>query len=150
MLSELLLQGAAPRRDYFVRMSAKHHVTLPSLPCYPCPYAASCCAYGTSLSDPEAAAIEANHGPGLVYKTRWGEWRTRVRKKRCALYRDGGCGVHAQPYYPATCRGFPWVDGEKRGRYEYDVTICGAFAARPELIEIQRAIPPAARDMIPG
>jgi len=119
-------------------------MTLPSLPCYPCPYDASCCAYGTSLSDEEAAAIEAKHGPGLVYKTRWGEWRTRVQKKRCVLYRDGGCTIHDQSYYPATCRGFPWTDSDTGGRYEYDVTICGAFEARLELIEIQRAIRPAA------
>jgi Putative zinc- or iron-chelating domain len=120
-------------------------MTLPSLPCYPCPHAASCCAYGTSLSDEEAAAIEANHGSGLVYKTQWGEWRTRVRKKRCVLYRDGGCSIHDKPYYPAMCRGFPWIDAETGGRYESDVTICGEFEARPELIAIQRAIPSADR-----
>jgi hypothetical protein len=121
-------------------------MALPLLPCYPCPYNASCCAYGTSVSDEEAAEIEANHGPGLVYKTRWGEWRTRVREKRCVLYRDGGCTIHDRPYYPATCRGFPWTDSETGGPYEYDVTICGAFEAHPELIEIQRAGPPASRD----
>lgn len=120
-------------------------MTLPSLPCYPCPYASSCCAHGTSLSEEEAFAIEAHQGPGLVYKTHWGEWRTRVQKKRCALYRDGGCSIHDQPYYPATCRDFPWTDAETGGRYEYDVTICGAFEARPELIALQRAIPPANR-----
>src|SRR6266550_4528264 len=112
---------------------------LPVLPCYPCPYEASCCAYGTSLSDEEAAAIEINHGAGLVYKTRWGEWRTRVRGKRCVLYGNGGCTIHSQPYYPAVCRGFPWDDPDAESRYEYDVTICGAFEARPELIELQRA-----------
>jgi hypothetical protein len=116
-------------------------MTLPTLPCYPCPHDASCCAYGTSLSEEEAAAIEANHGPGLAYMTRWGEWRTRVRQKRCVLYRDGGCTIHDKPYYPAMCRGFPWIDPESGGRYEHDVTICGAFRERPELITIQRAIP---------
>jgi len=75
-------------------MSANHHMPLPSLPCYPCPYNASCCAYGVTLSDEEAAAIEAEKGPGLVYKTRWGEWRTRIKNKRCALFRDGGCTIH--------------------------------------------------------
>lgn len=109
------------------------------LPCHPCPYDSSCCAYGTSLSEEEVAAIELNHGRGLVYQTRWGEWRTRVRNKRCVLYRDGGCTIHGQVYYPAVCRGFPWVDPDADGRYEYDVTICGAFEARPELIELQRA-----------
>jgi hypothetical protein len=118
-------------------------MTLPSLPCYPCPYAASCCAYGTSLSENEAKAIEASYGPGLVYKTRGGEWRTRVRGKRCALFRDGGCTIHNQPFYPEVCRGFPWTDAETGGPYEYDVMICGAFAADPELVAIQRAIPPA-------
>ena len=127
-------------------MSAHDHTTLPSLPCYPCPHQASCCAYGTSLTDEEAAAITADHGPGLVYWTRWGEFRTRVRKKRCVLYRDGGCSIHDKPYYPATCRGFPWTDSETGGRYEYDVTICGVFEAQPELIAIQRAIPSASRD----
>jgi len=119
------------------------NMTLPSLPCYPCPHAASCCAYGTTLSEEEAAAIEASQGPGFVYKTRWGEWRTRVRKKRCALLRDGACTIHAQSYYPTTCRGFPWLDAESVGRYEYDVTICGAFEASPELVAIQRALSPA-------
>ena len=123
-------------------MTANHHSILPSLPCYPCPHDASCCAYGTTLSEEEAAAIEADHGPGLVYETRWGEWRTRVRKNRCALYRDGGCSIHDQAYYPTQCQGFPWTDGEG-GRYTYDVTICGEFATKPELIELQRAIPHA-------
>lgn len=121
-------------------------MTLPSLPCHPCPYDASCCAYGTSVTSEEAAAIEADHGPGLVYRNRSGEWRTRVRNKRCALYRDGGCRIHDRPYYPAVCRGFPWVDAAATGRYEYDVTICGAFEAQPELVAIQRAIPSASRD----
>jgi len=118
-------------------------MSLPTLPCYPCPYDASCCAYGTTVSDEEAAAIEANHGPGLVYKTRWGEWRTRVRNRRCVLYRNGGCTIHDKSYYPSMCRGFPWIDEETGGRYEYDVTICGGFVAQPELIAIQRALPSA-------
>jgi hypothetical protein len=127
-------------------MSENHRSTLPSLPCYPCPYDASCCAYGATVSEEEAAAIEANHGPGLVYKTRWGEWRTRVRNKRCALFRDGGCTIHDRSYYPTMCQGFPWTDGDTGGRYEYDVMICGAFAAHPELVAIQRALPPAPDD----
>jgi hypothetical protein len=118
---------------------------LPVLPCYPCPYNASCCAYGVSVTDDEAAAIEANHGAGLVYKTRWGEYRTRIRQKRCVLFRDGGCTIHDKPYYPSTCRGFPWLDSEGVGRYEFDLSICGEFETRPELVAIQRAIKPAAR-----
>jgi len=146
-----LSEGHERRRCVSAELLCQHdernrHMTLPSLPCYPCPHAASCCAYGTTLSVEEAAAIEANHG--RVWSTRhtWGEWRTRVRKKRCALFRDGGCTIHTQPYYPTTCRGFPWLDAESVGRYEYDVTICGAFEASPELIAIQRAIPSASRD----
>src|SRR6476469_5144701 len=55
----------------------------PELPCYPCPYDASCCAYGTTLTDEEARMLEADQGTGLAYRTRWGEWRTRVRNGRC-------------------------------------------------------------------
>ena len=118
-------------------MTAPHDSEIPPLPCYPCPHQASCCGYGTTLSDEEAAAIEANFGPGLTMRTRWGEWRTRVRNRRCVMFNDGGCRIHDQPYYPAQCRGFPWTDADGE-RYEYDVTICGEFRARPELIEIQR------------
>lgn len=116
---------------------------LPSLPCYPCPYNASCCAYGTTVSDEEAAAIIAAHGSDKVYQTRWGEWRTRVKNKRCVMLRDGACTIHAQSYYPRQCRGFPWVDAEG-DRYLYDISICGEFGAQPHLIELQRALPPAA------
>lgn len=116
---------------------------FPSLPCFPCPYDSSCCAYGVSLTDDEAAAIEAAHGTGLVYKTRWGEWRTRVKNKRCVMMRNGGCSIHDKPYYPTTCGGFPWTDGESGARYEFDLTICGEFVKRPELVAIQRAIPGA-------
>ena len=115
-----------------------------SLPCFPCPYQASCCAYGTTLSEDEAAAIEADFGPGLVFKTRWGEWRTRVRNKRCVMFRDGGCSIHAKSYYPAICRAFPWYDAETGGRYEYDIHICGEFEAKPELVAIQYATPSGA------
>jgi hypothetical protein len=59
------------------------------------------------------------------------------------LYRDGGCTIHDKPYYPATCRDFPWIDSDTGGRYTYDVTICGEFDERPALIAIQRAIPRA-------
>ncbi len=126
-------------------MSVNHQMPLPSLPCYPCPYNASCCAYGVSLSDDEAAAIEADKGPGLVYKTRWGEWRTRIKNKRCALFQNGGCTIHDRPYYPTVCRGFPWTDSDG-DRYEYDISICGEFEARPELVTIQRALPSRAAE----
>ena len=116
-------------------------MTFPPLPCFPCPYNASCCAYGVTLSDEEAAIIEANHGPGKVYQTRWGEWRTRVRNKRCIFF-EGGCTIHDKSYYPAVCGGFPWIDAESGERYEHDVTICGEFIAKPELIELQRSVKP--------
>jgi hypothetical protein len=115
-------------------------VTFPTLPCFPCPHDASCCAYGTTLTPEEAAAIEANYGPGLVYETRYGEWRTRVRQKRCVMYRNGGCSIYDQPYYPEMCRAFPWTDAYG-DRYEQDIMICGEFVARPELVEIQRRGP---------
>jgi hypothetical protein len=126
-------------------MSETRDVAPPSLPCYPCPYNASCCAYGVTLSNEEAAAIQEHHGADLVYQSRWGEWRTRVRNKRCVMFRDGGCSIHGKSYYPTLCGGFPWTDGETGARYEYDVTICGAFVEHPELVEIQLGLAPAAR-----
>ena len=120
-------------------MNPPSRAALPALPCYPCPHNGSCCAYGVTLDEHEADAIEANHGPGLVYRTRWGEWRTRVRHRKCVLYKDGGCSVHDKAYYPSMCRGFPWTDDEG-DRYEYDVMICGEFAARPQLVQLQRSI----------
>jgi hypothetical protein len=58
------------------------------------------------------------------------------------MMRDGGCSIHDKSYYPTTCRGFPWTD-DVGGRYEFDITICGEFAKRPELVTIQRATPSA-------
>jgi hypothetical protein len=110
---------------------------FPSLPCFPCPHHSSCCAYGVTLSDDEAAAIAEAHGPDLIYRTRWGEWRTRVRSGRCVFLRENVCTIHAEPYYPAVCGGFPWIDAETGGPYEYDRTICGEFVVRPELVQIQ-------------
>ena len=120
---------------------------FPSLPCHPCPFNASCCNYGTTISEEEAAEIERHHGPGLVYETRWGEWRTRVKNRKCAMFQNGGCSIHDKPYYPTLCAAFPWTDGDTGGRYEYDVTICGMFEAHPELVEIQRAIPAAPKSV---
>jgi hypothetical protein len=112
---------------------------LPALPCWPCPYASACCGWGSTLSDEEAAAIAEAHGPATIYRTRWGEWRTRVRKGRCVFHRDNGCVIHAESYYPAVCRGFPWTDAETGGPYEYDQTICPEFLQRPELVQLGRA-----------
>ena len=111
---------------------------IPSLPCSPCPHQSSCCAYGVTLSDQEAAAIIQRHGAAMIYRTRWGEWRTRVRRKRCVFLRDNLCTIHAESYYPAVCRGFPWTDAETGGPYEYDRTIYPEFVIRPELVTIHR------------
>ena len=111
---------------------------LPALPCYPCPHQSACCAFGVTLSEDEAAAITAAHGSTTVYRTRWGEWRTRVRGRRCVFLRDNVCTIHAESYYPAVCRGFPWTDAETGGPYEYDRIICPEFILRPELVHIHR------------
>ncbi|HVX41347.1 MAG TPA: YkgJ family cysteine cluster protein [Gemmatimonadaceae bacterium] len=124
-------------------MSVPRPTTLPALPCYPCPHQGSCCAYGTTVRDDEVAAIEAAHGAGFVYRTRWGEWRTRVRNKRCVFFKDGGCSIHDRSYYPVQCRAFPWTDPDTGGRYEHDLMICGEFGIRPQLVTLQRALPTA-------
>ena len=112
---------------------------FPPLPCFPCPHASSCCAYGVTLSEDEAAAIRAAHGDAMVYRTRWGEWRTRVKNGRCVFLKANLCTIHAAPYYPAVCGGFPWIDAETGGPYEYDRTICPEFVTRPELVAIVRS-----------
>jgi len=109
---------------------------FPKLPCFPCPHDAACCAYGATVSKDEVAAIQAEQGKDLVYRTRWGEWRTRIKGGRCVFYRDGGCAIHDRPYYPAVCRGFPWRDAETGGPYQFDRTICPEFVSRPELVQI--------------
>lgn len=113
--------------------------SYPALPCYPCPHQSACCGWGTTVSDEEAEAITRHHGEGYVYLTRWGEWRTRVRQRRCIFLRDNACSIHAEPYYPAVCRGFPWTDAETGGPYEFDRTICPEILARPELVQLDRA-----------
>lgn len=109
---------------------------LPTLPCFPCPHDAACCGYGSTCSDDEAAAIIAEFGEGKVYRTRWGEWRTRVKGGRCVFFNGQGCSIHNQPFYPAVCRGFPWTDAETGGPYEFDRTICPEFISRPDLVQI--------------
>lgn len=111
---------------------------FPSLPCYPCPHHSACCAYGVTLGDQEALAIIRAHGDSVAYRTRWGEWRTRVRGGRCVFLHDNVCRIHAESYYPSVCRGFPWTDAETGGPYEYDRTICPEFSMRPELVQIHR------------
>ncbi len=114
-------------------------MAISRLRCYPCPHNASCCAYGTQLTETEASTIAREHGSDVVYRTRWGEWRTRVRDKRCVLYRNGGCAIHAASYYPAMCAGFPFNDPTTGGAYEYDTDICGTLEEQPELITLLRA-----------
>lgn len=111
-------------------------MTFPALPCYPCPHSSACCAYGTTLAEDEARAIQARHGNDRIYRTRWGEWRTRVVGGRCAFLVGNGCELHDQPFYPLVCRGFPWTDSETGGPYEFDRGICPEFARRPELVAI--------------
>jgi len=113
---------------------------FPALPCHPCPHRSACCAHGTTLSDEEADAIRAEHGDAGIYRTRWDEWRTRVVRGRCAFLRDNACSIYGRPYYPEVCKGFPWVDAETGGPYEFERTICPEFVRRPELLQIgQRA-----------
>lgn len=112
----------------------------PPLPCYPCPHASVCCSWGTTLTDEEAAAIARDHGGDTVYRTRWGEWRTRVRNRRCVFLKHNACTIHGKPYYPEVCRGFPWFDAVTGGPYEYDQTICPQLAAEPQLIQLGRAV----------
>ena len=119
---------------------------FPKLPCFPCPHDAACCAWGTTLTDDEAAAVRREFGRETVYRTRWGEWRTRVRDRRCVFYDSAaGCRLHDRPYYPAVCRGFPWTDAETGGPYEFDQTICPEFISRPELVHIGKRPDPATR-----
>lgn len=117
---------------------------FPSLPCFPCPYQASCCGYGVMLSDAEVRDLAARFGEETVYRTGSGEWRTIVRDQRCIFLENNACSLHADPSYPAVCRAFPWTDPETGGPYQYDQTICPEFLARPELVQIgKRGGPPA-------
>jgi hypothetical protein len=91
-----------------------------------------------TLSEDEAGMIAREHGGDVVYQTRWGEWRTRVRQGRCVFLLENRCTIHGRSYYPAVCRGFPWTDAETGGPYEYDRTICPEFVNRPELVQLTR------------
>jgi hypothetical protein len=111
---------------------------FPALPCFPCPHRSACCAYGVTLSEDEAAAIARAQGGATIYRTRWGEWRTRVRGGRCVFFRENTCAIHGEPYYPAVCKHFPWTDPETGGPYQFDRTICPEFVLRPDLVRIER------------
>lgn len=110
-----------------------------TLPCYPCPHDSACCAYGVDLSDAEAAAIRLHYGADKVYRNRAGEWRTRVRSRRCVFLVSNACTLHATDHYPSTCRGFPWYADDQTTPYDYDQTIC------PELIPVNLLVRRAAR-----
>jgi hypothetical protein len=110
--------------------------SAPTLPCYPCPHQSACCAYGATLSETEAAAVIAARGPDPIYRTRWGEWRTRVSRGRCVFLVNNACSIYRESFYPAVCRGFPFVDAETGGPYQYDRTICPEFLTRTELHQI--------------
>lgn len=135
----LVLSGRCP---YYPDMPPNE---LPTLPCFPCPHNAACCAYGATVNDDEARAIQADIGGDGIYQLKSGEWRTRVRDGRCVYFRDGGCRIHGKSYYPAVCRGFPWRDSETDGPYEFDRTICPEFIERPELLEVFPFHPPPGR-----
>ncbi|HWA56791.1 MAG TPA: YkgJ family cysteine cluster protein [Gemmatimonadales bacterium] len=113
---------------------------FPPLPCFPCPHASNCCSWGVTLSDEEAQALGERYGHHLMYKSRWGEWRTRVKQGKCVFLVDNACSIHADPHYPAVCRGFPFVDAETGGPYRYDQTICPEFVQRDDLKEIRRRV----------
>ncbi len=113
--------------------------SFPALPCYPCPHHSACCAYGVTLSDAEAEAITNRYGPQKLYRTRWGEWRTRVKNRRCVFLSDNSCSIYRETFYPAVCRGFPWTDAETGGPYEFDRTICPEFVGNPPLLQLHRA-----------
>jgi Fe-S-cluster containining protein len=115
---------------------------VPPLPCFPCPHASNCCSWGVTLSDEEAAALGERYGHQLLYKSRWGEWRTRVRQGKCVFLVNNACSIHADPHYPAVCRGFPFTDAETGGPYRYDQTICPEFERRDDLREVRRRTVP--------
>jgi len=126
------------------------HLPFPPLPCYPCPHGSACCAFGTTLSADEARAIRARHGGKHIYKTRWGEWRTRVVNGRCGFLVNNACTLYNLPYYPAVCRGFPWLDADSGGPYQFERSICPEFVVRPELVQINPFRPRTASPVSPS
>ena len=105
------------------------------LPCSPCPHQSACCAWGTSLTPDEARRLLGSHGPGAVYRTRWNEWRTRVRGGRCVFLVDNACVLHHTPDYPSVCRGFPLTDASGKKPYGIETDIC------PELVSLTSGTP---------
>lgn len=102
-----------------------------ALPCVGCAHGSVCCSWGTMLTEEEKDQVVEAHGPEVV---RWvegdAEWRTSLVGGRCVFSSpDRGCVIHEAPYYPVTCRNFPWLNTAGTGPYEYDLSIC------PELRE---------------
>ncbi len=110
--------------------------SYPALPCFPCPHSSNCCSWGVTLSEAEAEGLGARYGTDKVYRTRWGEWRTRIKQRRCVFLVENACTIHKDPQYPEVCRAFPWTDAETGGPYEYDQTICPEFLMHPEYVQI--------------
>jgi Fe-S-cluster containining protein len=118
---------------------------FPPLPCYPCPHGSACCSYGSTLTDEEAQDLSERFGADRVYQTRWGEWRTRVRAGRCVFLENNVCTIYGDRSYPAVCRGFPWVDAEHGGAYEFDRSICPEFVPGRKMVQIQSIRRPVRR-----
>jgi hypothetical protein len=96
-----------------------------TLPCYPCPHKSICCSWGTDLTDKEAELITAKYGKdSLLLNVQEGVYRTQVSDGKCFFMKDNGCSLHAEEYYPAVCKKFPWKNQEGNGKYESDLSIC--------------------------
>ena len=97
---------------------------MKSLPCFPCPHASQCCSWGATITLRELVQIVEHAGLDAITNGDPDEYRTAVVDGHCVFLRDNVCTIHGQPFYPAVCRGFPFVDAEHGGPYEGDVTIC--------------------------
>lgn len=106
------------------------------LPCHPCPHKGACCKHGASLTGEEVSAIEDEYGESAVsYDPDLGSddpYRTKLQPhpihgEACVfLTSEGACLIHDKPYFPKTCRGFPWLTDEGKP-YVHDKTICPEF-----------------------
>jgi len=97
------------------------------LPCYPCPHNSNCCNWGVTLINDEPETFRRLHGAHtVIWDADEQEWRTATVGDHCVFIKDNACTIHANPEYPAICKGFPWFDGEG-GPYIWDQTICPEF-----------------------
>jgi Fe-S-cluster containining protein len=60
-----------------------------------------------------------------------------VRGGRCVFLENNVCIIHDDRSYPAVCRGFPWIDAEHGGPYEFDQSICPEFLDGTRVVQIQ-------------